>query len=272
MELSGWLDGSQKLAMKTSLGSSTSVGEPFFTITEAFIMDEHTLLQCLLAFQRLTDIKYHIVLGRAGKTISFDLTFSEYDCHHLMGIHYLADRPDRRSSAKIFEELLTSAEYRTHIASSDFWSKQLIDRIACTSILEQLIDDNQTIFRFNSKGASFHSLINAEYLMANSNISISGDNLRDVYVFLDKRDDSDNRFCRSIFPRTTRDFTIGQPRWTLLYKKKYLPDGTESVLYYNKNYVLPEENLELPEDSTPPSSLGYNSSSYHLPQRHAGKD
>ena len=203
-------------------------------------MDEQTLFQCLLAFQRLTDIKYHIVLGKAGKTRSFDLTFSEYDCHHLMGIHYLADRPDRRSSAKIFDELITSAEYRTHIASSDFWSKQLIDRVACTSILEQLIYDNQTIFRYNSKGASFHSQINAEYLMANSNIPISENNLRDVYVFLDKRDDSDDRFCRSIFPRTTRDFTIGQPKWTLLYKKKYLPDGTESVLYHHKGFVLPQ--------------------------------
>ena len=92
-------------------------------------MDEHKLYQCLLAFQRLIDIKYHIVLGRAGKSVSFDLTFTEYDCHHLMGIHYLADRPDRRSTAKIFEELITSAEFRSHIASSDFWSRKLIDRI-----------------------------------------------------------------------------------------------------------------------------------------------
>ena len=89
-------------------------------------MDEHKLYQCLLAFQRLIDIKYHIVLGRAGKSVSFDLTFTEYDCHHLMGIHYLADRPDRRSTAKIFEELITSAEFRSHIVSSDFWSRKLI--------------------------------------------------------------------------------------------------------------------------------------------------
>lgn len=44
-------------------------------------MDEQTLFQCLLAFQRLIGIKYHLVLGRAGKSISFDLTFSEYDCN-----------------------------------------------------------------------------------------------------------------------------------------------------------------------------------------------
>ena len=205
-------------------------------------MDEHKLYQCLLAFQRLIDIKYHIVLGRAGKSVSFDLTFTEYDCHHLMGIHYLADRPDRRSTAKIFEELITSAEFRSHIVSSDFWSRKLVDRIACTSILEQLIDDNNTIFHYNSKGASFQTQISAEYLMANFNIPLSEGELRDVYVFLDKREDSDDRFCHSIFPRTTRDYTIGQPKWTLLYKKKYLPDGTESVLYQHKGYNPDEQD------------------------------
>ena len=253
VELRGWLDGSQKLAMKTSLGSSASVGEPFFHLVSSWRhkkRDGKTLYQCILAFQRLIDTKYYIVLGRAGKTRSFDLTFSEYDCHHLMGIHYLSDRPDRRSSAKIFEELLISTEYRTHIASSCFWSKKLTDRIACTSILEKIIDDNHTIFRYINKGAGLHSQIKATFLMANYNVLISENNLRDVYVFIDKRNGSDDHFCRSIFPRTTRDFTIGQTKWTLLYKKKYLPDGTESVLYHNKNYVLPETQ----ENSAPSNS------------------
>lgn len=208
-------------------------------------MDEQTLYQCLMAFQKLIGTKYHIVLGRAGKSISFDLTFTEYDCHHLMGIYYLADRPDRRSRARIFTEMITSAEYRTHIVSSEFWSKKLINRIACTSILEQLIDDNHTIFRYNAKGANLYSQIKAEYLMANSNIPISADNPKDVYVFIDKRDDSDEHFCRSIFPRTTRDYTVGQPKWTLLYKKKYMPDGTECLLYHHKGYELPKQINDL---------------------------
>lgn len=242
VELSGWLDGSQKLAMKTSKALLLRWKSLFSSrnTLEAYKMDEKNIYHCIVAFQRLIDTKYYIVLGRAGKTRSFTLTFSKYDCHHLMGIHYLSDRPDRRSSAKIFEELLISTEYRTHIASSDFWSRKLIDRISCVSILEQLIDDNQTIFRYINKSTSFHSQINAAFLLTNFNVQISENNLSDVYVFLDKRNDSDDYFCRSIFPRTTRDFTIGQPKWTLLYKKKYLPDGSESVLYHNKNYVLPD--------------------------------
>ena len=78
--------------------------------------------------------------------------------------------------------------------------------------------------------------------MTNFNIPLSEGELRDVYVFLDKREDSDERFCRSIFPRTTRDYTIGQPKWTLLYKKKYLPDGTKSVLYQHKGYNPDEQD------------------------------
>ena len=204
-------------------------------------MDEQTLYRCLTAFQILLGTKYHIVLGRSGKSVSFDITFTEYDCHHLMGIHYLLDRPDRRSRARIFQELLTSADYRAHIASSDFWSEKLIDRVACTSILEQLMDDNNAVYRYNARRSDFHSQIKAEYLMANLQVCVSSA-LRDVYIFLDKRDDYDERFCRSIFPRTTHDYTFGQPKWTLLYKKKSLPDGTETVLYHHKGYVLPKSD------------------------------
>ena len=207
-------------------------------------MDEQTLYQCLIAFQKLLDTKYHIVLGRSGKSVSFDLTFTEYDCHHLMGIHYLLDRPDRRSRARIFDELVSSKEYREHIASSDFWTDKVVDRVSCTTILEQLIDDNRSIFRYNPKRANFHSQIKAEYLLANSQVMISvpdldsaaGATLRDVYLFLDKRSDSDERYCKSIFPRTNHDYESGQAVWTLLYKEKIV-NGVSTVLYQHKGYT-----------------------------------
>ena len=209
-------------------------------------MDEQTLYQCLIAFQKLLDTKYHIVLGRSGKSVSFDLTFTEYDCHHLIGIHYLLDRPDRRSRAKIYEELVSSKEYREHIASSDFWTEKVVDRVSCTTILEQLIDDNRAIFRYNPKRANFHSQIKAEYLMANSQVMISvpdpdsnsamGSPLRDVYLFLDKRSDSEERYCKSIFPRTDHDYVTGQSVWTLLFKEKIV-NGVSTVLYQHKGYT-----------------------------------
>lgn len=85
------------------------------------------LLDCATAFYKLIGTKYHIVLGKSGKSISFDLTFSRYDCHHLMGIHYLTDRPDRRSRARIFDDILNSDTYRQHLATSDFWNEKILN-------------------------------------------------------------------------------------------------------------------------------------------------
>lgn len=39
-------------------------------------------------------------------------------------------------------------------------------------------------------------------------------------------------FCRSFFPQTDKDYSIGQTNWTLLYKKKiHKSTGEEYVLY-----------------------------------------
>ena len=240
------------------------------------------LFDCATAFNRLIDTKYHIVLGRSGKSVAFDLTFSRYDCHHLMGIHYLTDRPDRRSRAKIFDDILNSGSYRQHLATSDFWNEKTLNRVSCTTILEQLIDDNRTIFHFNPKRTRHYSEIRAEYLMVNKDVEIPSllieaprhssvcsdpsdkadtDNTtdlqeahmqdapetqdnsasitsHDVYIFIDKRNNSDERYCKSIFPKTKLDYTEGQAVWTLLYKEK-ITYGSSAVLYHHKGYVVP---------------------------------
>lgn len=212
------------------------------TLLGISFMDEQTLLSCAESFSKLLDISYHIVLGRAGKSIAFNLTFTKYDCHHLMGIHYLLDRPDRRNRARIFDDILTSAEYRQHIATSDFWTDKVTERITCTSIIEQLIDDNHTIFRYNPSRSSFYSQIKAEYLLSNPDVIISSSDQRDIYVFLDKRADSEERFCKSIFPKGLRDYTERQAIWALLYKaKKHISSGQIEVLYQHKSYS-PESN------------------------------
>ncbi len=196
-------------------------------------MKPETLLACIQAIDNLIGTKYHIHLGRAGKLAAFTITFKKEDVYHLMGLHYLQDRIDNRNRGKIFDSLLTDPIYRHRIASSSHWSEDLSSRVACATMLEKMLDDNSTVFRYNHKRLPFFSQIEAEYLLDNTSYG------REVYLFIDKREDSDDRFCRSIFPKTTHDYSYGQAKWTLLYKKKHLPDGTEFVLYHNKNYVLP---------------------------------
>ena len=192
---------------------------------------ETLILDCLTAFTNLLNIRYHIILGRAGKHVSFVLNFCKEDCYHLMGLHYLTDRRDRRSRTKIYDSLISSEEYRKYISSSDSWTEELKGRVLCTKMIEQLIDDNRTVFRYNTKNYMFFSKIQAEYLLENRL------NDQDIYTFLDKRAGTEERFCRSVFPKSDKDYTERQTKWTLLYKgKENIANNTIDELYKHKTY------------------------------------
>ena len=55
---------------------------------------------------------------------------------------------------------------------------------------------------------------------------------RNVFIFLSQDKSTGKYFCRSFFPQTDKDYSIGQTNWTLLYKKKIQKStGIETVLY-----------------------------------------
>ena len=208
-------------------------------------MQESQLLQCVEAFSRLLDIRYHLVLGRAGKSAQFSITFDKADCHHLMGIHYLEDRSDRRGRGIIFDDLANPIESREYFASSSFWDAELTDRVICTTNLETILDDNHTVFRFHHKRLQFFSKIKAEYLLDYSHEQPYDGDIPDLYLFIDKRKDSDERYGKSVFAKgTNRDYTEGQERWTVLFKEKeFLSSGNRIILYQHKTYIPPVINI-----------------------------
>lgn len=197
-------------------------------------MIEQDILTCLQSFTKLLDTTYVFHLGRAGKHMRFSLDFSKEDCYHLMGLHYLKDRKDNRGRNYIFDELMESEDARAHMAMSEFIDENVRDRIHFTSLLETMLDDNHTIFRYNPKRLRFYTMIEADYLLENFPEN------REVYLFLDKRTTSAYHFCRSIFPKKDRDYTDGQAKWTLLYKEKTKAKGEPTVLYRHIGYN-PEE-------------------------------
>ena len=222
--------------MKTFNGSSATVDEPFSIFQRGMIMKQETLYQCVDAFNRLAGTSYIIHLGRAGKRLAFEIQIDKEDCHHLMGLHYLKDRPDARNRRRIFEDILCSREYREHLASSELWTPELENRVACTTLLERILDDNGTIIRYNPKRHRFYTMIRAEYLFAHKNYPVAEGVLRDVYLFVDKRDYSDFRYCKSIFPKKDYDYMEFQAIWQLLYKEKHATDGSSEVLFRYKKY------------------------------------
>ena len=47
------------------------------------------LAGCALAFEKLFDVKYRIIVGRKGKAVELLVGFSMLDFHHLMGLGIL---------------------------------------------------------------------------------------------------------------------------------------------------------------------------------------
>ena len=95
------------------------------------------------------------------------------------------------------------------------------------ALIEQLLDDNRLIFRYNAKLNQF-SLIEADYLL-----STPLEN-SDIYIFIAEHKDTGKYFCRSFFPKEKKDYTEGQPRYTMLYKEKKNLTTGETIIQYDR--------------------------------------
>ena len=172
------------------------------------------ILSAAKAYEKLLDIEYQFVLGRKNKLIEFSVFFNEYQFFHLAGLQYLVDRAtllygDRK---KLFNLILDEQIKPAQISSSDFYS-QIKDRVDYLEFLEAFFDSNKTVFKYNPQIQAF-SAIESEFLLKN------GINSRNIFTFLSEDKSSGKYFCRSFFPQTDKDYSIGQTNWKLLYKKK----------------------------------------------------
>ena len=182
------------------------------------------VLDCINAFIPLLSTEYELVLGRKGVSVTLRISFDKKDCFHLMGLQYLVDRPElSRDRGRVFDEIADGTITIEKIESSDFYNK-IEQRVHFLPLLEQMIDSNDTVFKYNKK-ANMYSMIEADYLMENNVES------RNLFLFLSNARD-DSYFCRSFFSKEKMDYTKNQALWTLLYKKKRnLIDGSEHILY-----------------------------------------
>lgn len=185
----------------------------------------HNIYDCVEAFEKLIDKEYHLVLGRKNISVKLRIGFDKKECFHLMGLQYLTDRPKLfHDRGKIFDAINDRRITVEQLESSDFYYK-IANRIDMLPLLENIIDSNDTIFKYNQKSNTY-SVIKADYIMKNE---ITGKN---VFLFLARHDQEERYFCRSFFPENKLDYGKNQAIWTLLYKKKItLSTGTEEILY-----------------------------------------
>jgi hypothetical protein len=182
------------------------------------------IYDCVESYIPLLNTEYEIILGRKGIAVTINLAFDKKDCYHLMGLQYLIDRPElNRDRGKIFDQIQKHIITIEQVETSTFYDR-IKDRINFMPLLELIIDDNETVFKYNQSESAF-SMIRADYLMKN--------NIEEHTLFLFLSKGKNNKyFCRSFFPKDKYDYTKNQASWTLLHKKKINTlDGTEQILY-----------------------------------------
>ena len=68
-----------------------------------------------------------------------------------MGLQYLVDRPElSRDRGRVFDEIADGTITIEKIESSDFYNK-IEQRVHFLPLLEQMIDSNDTVFKYNKK-------------------------------------------------------------------------------------------------------------------------
>ena len=186
------------------------------------------LQRCALAFRRLIDTRYKIIIGRKGRATEIILDFSETEFVHLAGLHKLKDNDFIRTASrdKVFDYALNGRiSYDTLTKSKNF--DLIKERIDYFEFLESILDRNDIIFKYNSNKNVF-SMIQADYLLQSEHDS------RCIYIFLDRLENTGSHFCRSFFPKGDKDYTVGQTKYTLLYKEKINKITGESEVQYDK--------------------------------------
>ena len=180
-------------------------------------------------FKELLDVEYVFVLGRKNVKATIHLIFHDTNFYHLAGLQHLEDIAHlRRNKKEIFKKILNQQIKIEDIQKSRFY-KDIEGRVAALSLLPLLLDSNETIFKYNKERNCF-SLIDADYLLENTL------NRQTLYTFLSKYP-NDTFFCRSFFPKDKKDYSVGQTRWTLLFKKKINKStNTEEILFRHKNF------------------------------------
>ena len=180
---------------------------------------------CVEAFGKLLDKEYHLVLGRKNKSVSLQINFEKKQCFHLMGLQYLTDRPElAHDRGKVFDAIRERQITSEQLQSSDLYYK-IADRIDMFPLLEDIIDRNDTIFKYNRR-LNAYSVFKADYIMKNSEEG------KNIFLFLSGSGEEGKYFCRSFFPEDRMDYAKNQASWTLLYKEKVnLSTGDKEILY-----------------------------------------
>lgn len=185
------------------------------------------LFACAKAFESLISKEYRIVIAHKNKRVELRINFNAIDFHHLMGLGKLKDlRIHRENRTDVFNKIISGKITYDTIKRSKYID-EIQNRFEPLSHLEELLDSNYLTFRYRQQNNP-SSMIIADYLLS-ANFE---DN--EIYIFLASKTKNEACFCRSFFPKTDKDYSIGQTKYTMLYKEKITLATGESIVQYKR--------------------------------------
>lgn len=127
-------------------------------------------------WRRLLDTSYKILLGHRNKQYEINLCFDKVDFYHLSGMHYAIDvdfkiRKSEYYGDKLLDVVLSKKIDDKAIEKSEKW-KMIEGRLKGILNLRNLIDSEFQIYKYSSKKLSFHSSIEATYLIFNKELNV----------------------------------------------------------------------------------------------------
>lgn len=185
-------------------------------------------------FKKLFNIQYRIILGRKGKETEIFLNFRKNQFFHLCGLHKLTDiQYPTKNKDKIFDLILEDKLSYDMLKKSKLFlpneDKKLLgikDRIECIIKIEEILDSNHLIFKYNKNGLRW-SDITFEFIFESVDYEIP------MYIFIDNVEKNEMG-CISMFPKSYTNYTKSQTKMTLLYKEKINLKTGESIVQLNK--------------------------------------
>lgn len=185
--------------------------------------------ECAAVFDQLRDVEYEVAVGKKNKMHEFKVTFKESDFHHLAGLQKLSDNSMLHSGRRdqILARILDGDITDDVLRRSAFYD-EIETRLWVLQNIETIFDSDEAVFFQFLDSVCKGSRMQADWLLT----APLGETC--AYVFLRYRQSTKSMevACCSLFPRTRRDFTKGQPRHTVLKKVKHkVSTGERTVLY-----------------------------------------
>lgn len=207
-------------------------------------MKETLLFKAASAWVSLSRYRYSFTYGFRMKLYDLHLSFYPNDFPHLAGFQYLKDlNLPRYTPSKIIQKILEGTITQEQIEKGQQYEKLVKPRLLAITELENMLDNNFTLYSYMPRFYSFSTSIKADYLIA-SQI----DTIRYIFLIRENKEKPISSYIAcSIFTKDDRDYEQNQRSYVLLQKTKTrLSDGETQILFTKPGFDEHKSSISKP--------------------------